>query len=119
MSIVASTRGIAVVLMSESASSATSADGRVYVDAAHLAKLEFHARGLSFIAPAPVSSVLSGSHASRLRGRGLNFEEIRGYLPATISVTSTGRSRCVWASRRFAPIPRSVTGRCWWSSISA
>lgn len=55
--------------------------GRVYVDAAHLAKLEFRARGLSFIAPAPVSSILSGSHASRLRGRGLNFEEIRGYLP--------------------------------------
>ncbi|MFL9981764.1 DUF58 domain-containing protein [Paraburkholderia sediminicola] len=67
--------------MSESASAATSADGRVYVDAAHLAKLEFHARGLSFVAPAPVSSVLSGSHASRLRGRGLNFEEIRAYLP--------------------------------------
>ncbi|MFM0275084.1 DUF58 domain-containing protein [Paraburkholderia aspalathi] len=67
--------------MSESASAATSADGRVYIDAAHLAKLEFHARGLSFIAPAPVSSVLSGSHASRLRGRGLNFEEIRAYLP--------------------------------------
>ncbi|MFM0076111.1 DUF58 domain-containing protein [Paraburkholderia sediminicola] len=68
-------------MMSESASAATSADGRVYVDAAHLAKLEFHARGLSFVAPAPVSSVLSGSHASRLRGRGLNFEEIRAYLP--------------------------------------
>lgn len=67
--------------MSESASAATSADGRVYFDAAHLAKLEFHARGLSFVAPAPVSSVLSGSHASRLRGRGLNFEEIRAYLP--------------------------------------
>jgi uncharacterized protein (DUF58 family) len=55
--------------------------GSVYVDAAHLAKLEFRARGLSFLAPAPVSSILSGNHASRLRGRGLNFEEIRGYLP--------------------------------------
>ncbi|CAG4903306.1 DUF58 domain-containing protein [Paraburkholderia saeva] len=55
--------------------------GSVYVDAAHLAKLEFRARGLSFVAPAPVSSILSGNHASRLRGRGLNFEEIRGYLP--------------------------------------
>lgn len=58
-----------------------SAIGRVYVDAAHLAKLEFRARGLSFVAPAAVSSILSGNHASRLRGRGLNFEEIRGYLP--------------------------------------
>ncbi|MFM0211530.1 DUF58 domain-containing protein [Paraburkholderia sediminicola] len=67
--------------MSESASAATSAIGRVYVDAAYLAKLEFQARGLSFVAPAPVSSVLSGNHASRLRGRGLNFEEIRAYLP--------------------------------------
>jgi uncharacterized protein (DUF58 family) len=55
--------------------------GSVYVDPAHLARLEFQARGLSFIAPAPLSSVLSGNHASRLRGRGLNFEEIRGYLP--------------------------------------
>ena len=58
-----------------------SAIGRVYVDAAHLAKLEFRARGLSFLAPSAVSSILSGNHASRLRGRGLNFEEIRGYLP--------------------------------------
>ncbi|SAL82183.1 hypothetical protein AWB67_06051 [Caballeronia terrestris] len=55
--------------------------GRVYVDAAHLTKLEFRARGLSFVAPHPLSSILSGKHASRLRGRGLNFEEIRGYLP--------------------------------------
>jgi uncharacterized protein (DUF58 family) len=55
--------------------------GSVYVDAAHLAKLEYRARGLSFVAPAPVSSILSGGHASRLRGRGLNFEEIRAYLP--------------------------------------
>jgi uncharacterized protein (DUF58 family) len=58
-----------------------SAIGSVYVDMAHLAKLEFRARGLSFVAPAAVSSILSGDHASRLRGRGLNFEEIRGYLP--------------------------------------
>jgi uncharacterized protein (DUF58 family) len=55
--------------------------GSVYVDPAHLARLEFQARGLSFVAPAPLSSVLSGNHASRLRGRGLNFEEIRSYLP--------------------------------------
>lgn len=55
--------------------------GTVYVDAAHLAKLEFKARGLSFVAPAPLSSILSGSHTSRLRGRGLNFEEIRSYRP--------------------------------------
>lgn len=55
--------------------------GRVYVDTAHLAQLEFRARGLSFLAPAPLTSILSGNHASRLRGRGLHFEEIRAYLP--------------------------------------
>lgn len=61
--------------------SAEDPTGSVYVDAAHLARLEFRARGLSFFAPAPVSSILSGRHASRMRGRGLNFEELRGYLP--------------------------------------
>ncbi|WP_074771800.1 DUF58 domain-containing protein [Paraburkholderia fungorum] len=55
--------------------------GSVYVDAAHLVQLEWRARGLSFVAPAPVSSILSGRQASRMRGRGLNFEELRGYLP--------------------------------------
>ena len=59
----------------------TSDLGRVYIDAAHLAQLEFRARGLSFVAPAPLTSILSGNHASRLRGRGLHFEEIRAYLP--------------------------------------
>ncbi|GAB5100477.1 DUF58 domain-containing protein [Caballeronia sp. LP006] len=58
-----------------------SAIGSVYVDAAHLAGLEGRARGLSFVAPAPVTSILSGRQASRMRGRGLNFEELRGYLP--------------------------------------
>lgn len=55
--------------------------GTVYVDAAHLAKLEYPARGLSFVAPPPSASILAGAHASRVRGRGLNFEEIRGYVP--------------------------------------
>ncbi|MDR3101127.1 MAG: DUF58 domain-containing protein [Paraburkholderia sp.] len=70
-------------LSGAAAGSAPDADviGSVYVDAAHLAKLEFQARGLGFVRPAPVRSVLAGAHASRLRGRGLNFEEIRAYLP--------------------------------------
>ena len=29
----------------------------------------------------PIHSILAGRHASRLRGRGLNFEELRSYLP--------------------------------------
>ncbi|UVA81863.1 MoxR protein [Pandoraea commovens] len=55
--------------------------GTVHVDVPHLMRLRFRVHGLSFVAPAPVRSVLSGNHTSRLRGRGLNFDEIRGYVP--------------------------------------
>lgn len=53
----------------------------VYADLASLVKLQFQANGFSFGPRQPVRSLLSGKHASRLRGRGLNFEEIRRYLP--------------------------------------
>lgn len=36
---------------------------------------------MSFLPKQPSASVLNGRHASRLRGRGLNFEEMRDYLP--------------------------------------
>ncbi|MEM9045143.1 MAG: DUF58 domain-containing protein [Pseudomonadota bacterium] len=39
------------------------------------------ATSLRFLPRQPARSVLSGRHASRLRGRGLNFEELRDYLP--------------------------------------
>lgn len=53
----------------------------VYTDLTSLMKLEFKAHGFSLLPKQPITSVLAGSHASRLRGRGLNFEEIRGYRP--------------------------------------
>ncbi|BCH20580.1 hypothetical protein MesoLjLc_03570 [Mesorhizobium sp. L-8-10] len=56
-------------------------DTRIHVDLAHLRKLEARARQISFLPRQPARSVLNGRHASRLRGRGLNFEELRGYLP--------------------------------------
>ena len=56
-------------------------DGRVYVSLAQLMALEFKARALSFVARQPQGSILSGNHASRLRGRGLNFDELRRYQP--------------------------------------
>jgi uncharacterized protein (DUF58 family) len=59
---------------------AGSTDG-VYADLAELVRLEYRARGFSFLPRQPVHSVLAGRHASRLRGRGLNFEEMRRYLP--------------------------------------
>src|SRR5262245_9161162 len=42
-------------------------------------RLEFRARGFSFRARQPVHSLLAGRRASRMRGRGLDFEEIRAY----------------------------------------
>ncbi|HBE68340.1 MAG TPA: DUF58 domain-containing protein [Planctomycetaceae bacterium] len=54
-------------------------DRRVYADLRELVSLKNRLRGLSFLPQQPVQSLLSGRHASRLRGRGLNFEELRHY----------------------------------------
>lgn len=56
-------------------------EGLVYVSLAQLIALEFKARDLSFLARQPQGSILAGNHASRLRGRGLNFDELRRYQP--------------------------------------
>jgi len=53
----------------------------VYTSLETLIRLQFKARGFSFLPRQPIHSILAGRHASRLRGRGLNFEEIRRYLP--------------------------------------
>ena len=60
---------------------ASSIDPRVHATLEHLRRLEGLARGLRFLPRQPSRSVLNGRHASRLRGRGLNFEEMRNYLP--------------------------------------
>lgn len=57
------------------------ADGAVYASLEQLMLLEHRVRGLSFLSRQPLSSVLSGSHAARLRGRGLSFDELRQYTP--------------------------------------
>ncbi|EUB82735.1 DUF58 domain-containing protein [Pseudomonas sp. GM30] len=56
-------------------------EGLVYVSLAQLMALEFKARDLSLLARQPQGSILAGKHASRLRGRGLNFDELRRYQP--------------------------------------
>jgi len=56
-------------------------DPRVHVDATQLRRLGAQSRALSLLPRQPAQSVLNGRHASRLRGRGLNFEELRNYLP--------------------------------------
>lgn len=56
-------------------------DLRVHTSLVHLRSLEGLARGMRFLPHQPSRSILNGRHASRLRGRGLNFEEMRDYLP--------------------------------------
>jgi len=53
----------------------------VYVSTADLVALEAAAREFHFGPRQPTHSVLAGRHASRVRGRGLEFEELRPYLP--------------------------------------
>ncbi len=56
-------------------------DDGVYVQLDELARLQHKASGFSFLPKQPIHSILSGRLASKLRGRGLNFEELRNYLP--------------------------------------
>lgn len=69
----------------------------IYVSAADLAALESQARHLVFRPPGPNHNLLAGRHGSRVRGRGLDFEELRQYLPGddvrTIDWKVTARSR--------------------------
>ncbi len=58
-----------------------SVDPRIHVTLQHLTSMQGAAGGITFLPRQASASVLNGRHASRLRGRGLNFEEMRGYLP--------------------------------------
>jgi uncharacterized protein (DUF58 family) len=51
----------------------------VYASLSELVALQHQARGFSFLPGQPIHSLLAGRHASRLRGRGLDFEELRHY----------------------------------------
>ncbi|WP_395665486.1 DUF58 domain-containing protein [Methylocella sp.] len=54
-------------------------EARAYVTLDDLLSLNHRAKGFSFLPKQPVHSLLAGRHASRLRGRGLDFEELRQY----------------------------------------
>lgn len=60
--------------------SVPSAGARAFVTLDELLRLKHRARGFSFLPRQPVHSLLAGRHASRLRGRGLSFEELRHYV---------------------------------------
>ena len=56
-------------------------DSAIYADLNELRRLKYLAKGFSFTPNQPANSALSGKNASKLRGRGLNFEELRHYQP--------------------------------------
>ncbi|MBK1880925.1 DUF58 domain-containing protein [Luteolibacter pohnpeiensis] len=78
----------------------------------HLLGLKADAHGFSFTKNQPANSILSGRHASRLRGRGLTFEELRLYHPGddvrSIDWRATARLRSphvrVYTEERERPV---------------
>ena len=62
------------------AKAAPVAGARAFVTLDELLRLKHRASGFGFLPRQPVHSLLAGRHASRLRGRGLNFEELRHYF---------------------------------------
>lgn len=54
-------------------------DPRIYTDVVHLQSMKAHVKKLSFLPKQRSKSVLNGKHQSRIRGRGLSFEELRDY----------------------------------------
>lgn len=65
--------------ISSSRASESTVDSRVTTNLHQLVRLRSKARGFTFLPQQPTASLLSGRHASHIRGRGLNFEEIRAY----------------------------------------
>ncbi|MEP4486055.1 MAG: DUF58 domain-containing protein [Halioglobus sp.] len=56
-------------------------DPQVYTSLKALVKLRYSAHGFSYLPVQPIRSLLSGRKRSRLRGRGLDFDELRHYRP--------------------------------------
>jgi len=54
-------------------------DPNIYTSVDALRRLQYKARGFSFTSKQPINSILAGKNVSKLRGRGLNFEEMRQY----------------------------------------
>ena len=60
----------------------TAPDGDdIYTSLRALMRLRYSARGFSYLPHQPVRSLLSGRKRSRLRGRGLDCDELRNYRP--------------------------------------
>ncbi|MCH1491440.1 MAG: DUF58 domain-containing protein [Luminiphilus sp.] len=86
--------------------------GGAYVQLRDLVRLRYQARGFSYLPAQPVNSVLAGRKRSRLRGRGLDFDELRHYRPGddirTMDWRVTRRTRTpfvrVYTEERDRPV---------------
>lgn len=58
---------------------ANNSDPRIYCQLQDLMALQPKAAALAALPKRAMKNILTGSHRSHLRGRGLNFEELRGY----------------------------------------
>ena len=56
-------------------------EGRAFVSIRDLVALRKEGRNLTFLPRQRIHSQLAGAHGSRLRGRGLDFHELRAYVP--------------------------------------
>ena len=56
-------------------------DHNVYADFKQLVAMQHLTAGFSFLPKQAMQSILAGRHNSKLRGRGLNLEELRHYRP--------------------------------------
>ena len=90
----------------------------VYPGLADLARLEYRARGFTLLPRQPVHSLLAGQHGSRLRGRGLNFDELRAYVAGddvrSIDWAATARLRTPYVRiymrwRAISTLPLHIT----------
>jgi len=63
-----------------------------------------------------VNDVIVGEYRSVFKGRGMEFDEVREYIPATTSARSTGTSRPHgWAHVSATSEEREMTASCWWT----
>lgn len=59
----------------------SSANDDIYTNLHALVRLRYGSEGFNYLPRQPVRSMLSGRRRSRLRGRGLDFDELRHYRP--------------------------------------
>lgn len=98
--------------MKKSDSSTDTSFSGVQTNIDELVRLKGKASGFSFLPRQPVTSLLAGRHSSRLRGRGLDFLELRSYQQGddirTIDWKATARLRSphvrVYTEERERPV---------------